>query len=78
MKFSKSQTKLLNNFSDTYGLPVLRVEYGVIYEGYEIASHIYDALYFVNSEKERLDYYNELIRADFRRIFSKLSKEMRT
>tara|TARA_R100001224_G_C3940747_1_gene122203 strand:+ start:154 stop:390 length:237 start_codon:yes stop_codon:yes gene_type:complete len=78
MKFSKSQTKLLNTFSNTYNLTALKVEYGVIYEGFEVASNIYDALYFVNSEKEKLDCYAEPEKTEIRRIFSKLSKEMRT
>ncbi len=78
MKFSKSQTKLLYNLSFTYDIPALKVYHGVKYEGYEIASNIYNALYFINSEKERLDCYAEPHKTDFQRIFSKLSKEMRT
>lgn len=78
MKFSQAQTKLLTNLSNTYDIPALMVYYGVNYEGYEIASNIYNALYFINSEKERLDCYAEPHRTDFQRIFKKLSKEMRT
>ena len=77
MKLSKSQTKLLNNIAYHYSLPALKVEYGVIYEGYEIASDIYDALYLWNSNNPRFA-YSQTIKKDLRLIFKKLEKEMRS
>ena len=81
MKFSKSETKLLNKLSDNYDMLELKIEYGTIFEGsdlYQIASNIYDALNLLN--------FNGILRArttntekkDLFGIYNKLGKAMRS